>query len=73
MVGYMQIFDKQPNDWKDLQNKVAHVLQVCGYKVETPKKFKHLEKLSKLMCMQKIVSLKLFASANTGKAMSHKV
>lgn len=38
MVGYMQIFDKQPNDWKDLQNKVAHVLQVCGYKVETPKK-----------------------------------
>ena len=34
----MEIFDKEPKDWIDLQNKVAYVLKKCGYRVETPKK-----------------------------------
>ena len=34
----MQIFDEEPTDWKDLQDKVACVLELCGFNVETPKK-----------------------------------
>ena len=38
----MRIFEKQPDNWVDLQNKVAHILSVCGYEVETPKTIKTL-------------------------------
>ena len=34
----MEIFDKEPKDWIDLQDKVAYILAKCGYRVETPKK-----------------------------------
>ena len=34
----MQIFNEEPTDWKDLQDKVACVLELCGFNVETPKK-----------------------------------
>ncbi len=34
----MQIFDEEPMNWKDLQDKVAYVLKSCGFNVETPKK-----------------------------------
>lgn len=34
----MQIFNEEPRDWKDLQDKVAYVLGSCGFNVETPKK-----------------------------------
>lgn len=34
----MEIFDKEPKDWKDLQDKVAFILEKCGYRVQTPKK-----------------------------------
>lgn len=31
------IFTNLPNDWKDLQDRVALVLEQCGFKVESPK------------------------------------
>lgn len=34
----MRIFDEEPKDWVDLQNKVAYVLRMSGFNVETPKK-----------------------------------
>ena len=34
----MEIFYNKPENWIDLQNKVAYILNVCGYEVETPKK-----------------------------------
>lgn len=33
----MNIYHEKPSDWIDLQNKVAHVLEICGFNVETPK------------------------------------
>ena len=33
----MIITTKQPNNWKDLQNKVAEILEQCGFKVEKEK------------------------------------
>ena len=33
----MEIFSDEPKNWQDLQNKVAYILQSCGYQVETPK------------------------------------
>lgn len=36
----MNIFKEHPQCWIDLQNKVAHVLEACGYTVETPKTVK---------------------------------
>ena len=33
----MEIFEENPKDWKDLQDKVAYVLQNCGYIVVSPK------------------------------------
>ena len=34
----MILTNKQPTDWKDLQNKVSEILNNCGFKVETEKK-----------------------------------
>ena len=31
------IFLDNPKDWKDLQDKVALILEQCGFKVESPK------------------------------------
>lgn len=31
----MTLTTKQPEDWKDLQNKVSDILEQCGFKVET--------------------------------------
>ena len=31
------IFNNLPSDWKDLQDKVALILEQCGFKVESPK------------------------------------
>lgn len=36
----MNIFSENPKDWLDLQNKVAYILNSCGYTVETPKKIR---------------------------------
>ena len=36
----MRVFDEEPKDWLDLQNKVAYILSSCDYIVETPKKIK---------------------------------
>ncbi|NRS90815.1 hypothetical protein HNQ02_003762 [Flavobacterium sp. 7E] len=33
----MILTNKQPTDWKDLQNKVSEILEQCGFKVETEK------------------------------------
>ena len=33
----MILTTEQPQDWKDLQNKVANILRQCGFKVETEK------------------------------------
>ncbi|GAL01259.1 hypothetical protein JCM19314_703 [Nonlabens ulvanivorans] len=33
----MTLTNKQPNDWKDLQNKVSEILIQCGFKSETEK------------------------------------
>jgi len=33
----MNIFEEEPKNWLDLQDKVAYVLEHCGYSVETPK------------------------------------
>jgi hypothetical protein len=30
----MKLTNKQPQDWKDLQNKVAEILSECGFNVE---------------------------------------
>jgi restriction system protein len=34
----MILTNKQPQDWKDLQNKVSEILSQCGFVVETEKK-----------------------------------
>lgn len=34
----MILTTKQPQDWKDLQNKVSEILSQCGFNVETEKK-----------------------------------
>lgn len=34
----MDIFNDEPKDWVELQDKVAYILGSCGYIVETPKK-----------------------------------
>ncbi len=34
----MEIFNEEPIDWIDLQNKVAYIFSKCRYIVETPKK-----------------------------------
>lgn len=36
----MKIFDNEPSDWIDLQNKVAYIFKSCGYDVKTPMKIK---------------------------------
>lgn len=36
----MRIFDEEPKNWVDLQNRVAYILSSCDYILETPKKFK---------------------------------
>lgn len=33
----MTLTNKQPQDWKDLQNKVSDILEQCGFRVETEK------------------------------------
>lgn len=33
----MTIYENEPKNWKDLQNKVAEILTECGYKCETEK------------------------------------
>lgn len=33
----MTIITKEPNDWKDLQDKVSEILEQCGFTVETEK------------------------------------
>lgn len=33
----LKINDKEPNDWKELQNFVAEILIECGYKVDIEK------------------------------------
>lgn len=33
----MNIYNGEPENWKDLQDKVANILLKCGYKTETPK------------------------------------
>lgn len=34
----MDIFNAKPENWVDLQDKVAYVLKSCGFSVETPRK-----------------------------------
>ena len=34
----MNIFSDKPENWVDLQDKVAYILRICEYNVETPKK-----------------------------------
>lgn len=36
----MKIFNEEPKDWVDLQDKAAYIFSSCGYIVETPKKLK---------------------------------
>lgn len=33
----MNIFEEAPKNWLDLQDKVAYILEHCGYSVEMPK------------------------------------
>lgn len=52
----MNIFNENPKNWLDLQNKVAYVLNSCGYTVETPNKIRTARERWRLMFTQVILT-----------------